>query len=263
MRKCKLNENAFDEVTESSAYWIGFLMADGCINLKKNRQPSVSLRISERDIEHVEKFRSFLESTHKISVYENKRYNTNGKLASIAVTSSKLVLDLEKYGVTARKSLTAKACEELEQNPNFWRGMVDGDGYIYTTFNNLPAIGLCGSENIVKQFENFVKQAAPNCQATPRHRKIWQFQTSGKHAYLILKELYQNTSVSLDRKQTLANDILSVPWTSKKADRSNLTHKQLLVLKESLGTWKNVAQSLNMNEKWLSKLVWRRKHNKH
>ena len=38
-RRYSLNENAFDSATEESAYWIGFLMADGYIVRKKNVAP--------------------------------------------------------------------------------------------------------------------------------------------------------------------------------------------------------------------------------
>jgi transposase-like protein len=60
-----LDESVFDTITEESAYWIGFLMADGCIGSKK---PVVSLCLADEDRHHVERFRSFLKSSHKISI---------------------------------------------------------------------------------------------------------------------------------------------------------------------------------------------------
>ena len=33
--KLNVNERAFDEINEESAYWLGFLMADGCIRKRE------------------------------------------------------------------------------------------------------------------------------------------------------------------------------------------------------------------------------------
>ena len=97
-----INENVFNEITEESAYWIGFLMADGCIATRKS-SPYISLRISEVDIEHIEKFRSFLGSNHKIGVYSNNRsFKSQNKLACLSISSYKLASD---WAVEAKISL--------------------------------------------------------------------------------------------------------------------------------------------------------------
>jgi hypothetical protein len=263
MRRCKVNENVFDEINETSAYWIGFLMADGCIVTSPRKPPCVNLRISNIDHEHVKKFRNFLESTHKIGIYKNNGFKGND-LCCLQFSSSKLVRSLEKHGVTKRKSLTAKASDELKHNKHFWRGMIDGDGYIYLTTNNhLPAIGLCGSECIVKQFETFSKTICPECKANPRHKKIWQFQTSGESAYKIISELYKEQTLSLNRKQVLANGILAKTWDRERQNRSEITYEKLVHMHETIGDWESVAASLGIKRSSIFKLLWRKKNNKH
>ena len=55
------DETVFDEITEESAYWMGFLMADGNIYLPKGkRNPRITLVLSEKDKEHIVKFKFFL-----------------------------------------------------------------------------------------------------------------------------------------------------------------------------------------------------------
>lgn len=40
MRKYKLNEHFFDELNEKSAYWLGFLYADGYVRMKDGKSGS-------------------------------------------------------------------------------------------------------------------------------------------------------------------------------------------------------------------------------
>ena len=64
--KCQLRHNAFDELTPGAAYWVGFLFADGSVS-GCGQSGRVSLRVSERDRDHLVKLRAFLGSTHAIS----------------------------------------------------------------------------------------------------------------------------------------------------------------------------------------------------
>jgi len=94
-------------------------MADGCITTRKS-SPYLSLRITESDVEHVKKLRSFLESNHKIGIYSNNRgFKTTNKLACLSISSYKLATSLALFGVVPRKSLTVplihmKDCYDCE-----------------------------------------------------------------------------------------------------------------------------------------------------
>ena len=59
MRKYNLNENFFDELNEKSAYWLGFLYADGYVSSYEN---SIGISLKSEDINHLEKFKNFLNS---------------------------------------------------------------------------------------------------------------------------------------------------------------------------------------------------------
>ena len=64
------NASAFDEYSENSCYWAGFLAADGNVDTK-NR---IRIMLKYDDINHLEKFKEFLQSTHTISSNTDK-YN--------------------------------------------------------------------------------------------------------------------------------------------------------------------------------------------
>ena len=58
-----VNEGAFSLDTEESAYWAGFLIADGCISVPQSGSPSVSINLMACDKTHLILFRAFLGAT--------------------------------------------------------------------------------------------------------------------------------------------------------------------------------------------------------
>lgn len=197
-----LNENAFDTLTEESAYWVGFLMADGCVSGRYLR-----LGLAEIDLPHIEKLKTFLGSSHVVA------YSPEG-VYQFAVSSRRLASALAKYGVVPRKTHSAQVIG-LEHNRHFWRGVIDGDGSlgIYRSGRNMlprPRIQLVGSRELLTQFIAFVKARFPECRLnmTPS-RSIYYVGTNGKFARALVALLYSDCSTYLGRKYDKAVEILS------------------------------------------------------
>lgn len=202
-RKCLVNENVFDQLTEESTYWIGFLMADGNISIRKDGSPELALVLANKDKDHVEKFRKFLESTHALIDVPSTR------ATRFSVRSKKLVDILAKYGIVPNKSLNTSAPIVLNMNPHFWRGVVDGDGHLAIDSHNRVRLSLCGSKELMTQFLTFIKKHNPNCGATVKsHKSIFRVQLACKSAVRTIQLLYTNCSIALDRKKSIATIIL-------------------------------------------------------
>lgn len=204
LRQFQLNENAFATITPESAYWIGFLMADGCIGGKWSNEVSVMLR--EKDKKHLEKLKAFLKAEHRILQSPSSKKRGAWKFA---VRSNKLGEDLMRYGVTRKKSLTCKVIG-LETNRDFWRGVVDGDGDIY--FNPMRGfwfLTLCGSKPLMQQYLNFIKTIAPTKATLRPQKNIWKVSLGGHFSADVLHALYYDSCVSLDRKMKIANELFS------------------------------------------------------
>lgn len=121
---------SFDSVTKESAYWLGFLFADGCVD-NKNR---VRLMLQESDRAHILKFRKFVGAT-EFQVQECAGYSRT----AIEFTSSLLCSKLAKFGIIPRKTLTSTPPDiEIlgEYLRDFLRGLFDGDGTICESFSN-------------------------------------------------------------------------------------------------------------------------------
>lgn len=93
---------------------------------------------------------------------------------------------------------------------HYWRGMVDGDGSLARKGENLYTVFLCGSEACVR---GFAAWAAELCGTTAKpytRTGCWYISISGRHQVRkLVQALYGDAAVSLDRKQEIANRILS------------------------------------------------------
>jgi NUMOD3 motif len=215
MRRCTLNESAFSVVTPDSAYWIGYLIADGNVSIKKGGSV-IALRIQVPDKDHLIKFRAFVGSSHKIGYYVSK---ARGDISySIYFHSEKMAEDLARYGVVPSKCFTVKVKGGVENNKDLWRGVIDGDGNlgIYLrrgrdgSFRPLPYISLTSNLNVCLQFKVFLEESlgVPMPDPVP-YKNSYLFSISDHRALRAITLLYTNCALALDRKLALARNIMN------------------------------------------------------
>lgn len=210
IRRHALNQSAFSAITEESAYWIGFLFADGYLRfIGKSASPRVELLLAIRDREHVERFRSFAGSSHALSV--SKANHRGSGYARVSLPSSQLVADLQEHGMN-NNSLAHEASAPLARSRDFWRGVVDGDGCLRLKPGpqgvEYPYLDLCGGKTLVSQFFNYATTLTSTRTALRQQGKIWRIAFNGKAASVIASVLYRNASISLERKREIATRIV-------------------------------------------------------
>jgi len=224
-RLYSLNENAFSKITDESAYWAGFLMADGNIRYKGRNQYVLSLEIAYKDIEHLKRFQKFL-NTNK-PIYERKRIICNGTqihVVSLQICSEKIYKDLiSNFNVTENKSFNAKANNILVYNRHFWRGMIDGDGCVCNKKggkNGYFNIHLIGSLDICKQFKKYLKTTVEIKSNICKKGKIFSMHANGQYGIKLGEILYKDTSLYLERKY--------VKWLSRYEQSQNNIRRSIL-----------------------------------
>lgn len=140
MNKDSFDENYFEVIdSEHKAYWLGFLMADGCVlesvNKDGERTPAtLQIALGIQDIEVIEKFKEDIHLNKNITVgfHKNPTKNTETEHCKITAGSRKMCMDLVKHGCTPRKSLTLEFPDTVPEDliPHFIRGYFDGDGCV-------------------------------------------------------------------------------------------------------------------------------------
>jgi hypothetical protein len=227
-RKYALNEAAFDNAAQNpeAQYWIGFLLGDGCLmkhvskvkgRNKKKVQYCTVLSLTQSDSGHLISFRDFLGSNQPIGQECVGGYPNSKTSLRLTISSRRIFDALARYGLTPRKSMTAKVIG-LENSVHFWRGCVDADGYLmYRRANGkcYPAVGLVGPMCLLRQFAGFMQSIDPQIPATihPLHQ-IWKVEAYGRRGIKVIRALYDNDAIALPRKKMVANQTFA--WVPKK-----------------------------------------------
>lgn len=209
-RRYSLDQTFFDVIdTEQKAYWLGFITADGCID-----DNSLRFDLAAIDAGHLSKFTADIQSTQPVGFRNSKRYDEFHPQAYLYLNSERLVKALKALGVAERKSLDGKPCEKVPPHllPAYWRGLFDGDGSIghYTSPIRHWRATLVGNYYVVSAFRDYVATIVTSKATVCPRGKIFGISYVGLSLPgTIVKVLYGDATVYLDRKYALAQELIA------------------------------------------------------
>lgn len=204
--KISLNSNIFKIIdTEEKAYWLGFLYADGSIYKDLKGHYRFELGLQEKDVKHIEKFKSFIQSKHKI------KYREKTKSYRISFNDSEFSNNLIKLGCIPKKSLILKFPTEQQVSlnliPHFIRGYFDGDGYLSKPPKQLT-VDILGTNEFLTTLTSYINSKNKKLKKDKRHiNNTFIFSLYGDNARNFLKFIYKDATVFLDRKKELYNNL--------------------------------------------------------
>lgn len=202
--RVRCDETVFDVIdSEEKAYWLGFMYADGNISYSGNR---IEVRLSIKDLNHLEKFRSFLRLSTQI---RTGICNGNG-FCHLSIRNKHMWNALNNLGCTPRKSLTL-VFPKLDIFTNkilvkdFIRGYVDGDGClcIYPKKNTyVTSLSLVGTESFLTTIKNIFWNIGDirNKSCTNWENKAYDLKFPPVASRKIARILYENATIYLERK---------------------------------------------------------------
>lgn len=220
-RKYSCDYDYFESIdSNEKAYWLGFIMADGCIlhtkrirKLKTGDFPQerlyLQIALAEKDIDHLVKFSNSLKSTYPIHTYETKEKH---KYCRVIIEDKKFCNDLIKLGATPAKSLTLEFPKNLDKKYilDFTRGYFDGDGCLssheYKYGNGIEyEFNITGTSEMLTTVLNILKLKITDKTLKQRYGKKNVNNYTAKYcgnlqAFRVMHLLYNNASVYLERK---------------------------------------------------------------
>jgi hypothetical protein len=199
------NDRYFQVIdTEEKTYWLGFLTADGCVTQGKKHgdSPRITIHLAKQDYGHLIKLKQALQATQMVSASEQS--------CSLTIFSKDMAADLATHGVLPKKTFSTKPTQVAsELVRHYWRGVIDGDGWIQ---KNGTRLTLVGDYEVILGFQSFVLSHCPKVKACiNRMDNIYQFVVTGKGAQKILELLYGDAMVYLERKNELAKQAYTFP----------------------------------------------------
>jgi hypothetical protein len=160
MKKYNFNEYFFHEVNEKSAYWLGFLYADGYTRMKNGKSGEVKLKLKDTDRNHIELFLKDLGCDKPIKCGVDKK----SKFCSVTVYSNIMVKQLFELGCVNNKTQKIRL-PKLDEvfMPHFIRGYFDGDGSISKVKNrpNSFVVSLCSNKEFNNELVKFLGYGKP------------------------------------------------------------------------------------------------------
>lgn len=192
--------------TGYKAYWLGFLIADGCVS----RKGEIIIALKATDAGHISIWRAAVESKRRITRSEKmKSFGASHwlyKSARFVIKSNQMAGDLFDLGVipakTGRTVYPKGIPEALEAD--FWRGAVDGDGWLFwgkAGARKQFTLGLTGNLELINEFRVFCRKHVPTNASIQANGSIVRFVVTDSYAYRIANLLYGSATVALRRKR--------------------------------------------------------------
>lgn len=208
MRKIEYNVNpfVFQRINnEESAYWLGFIYADGCMC----DESRIQMILKGSDYHHLEKMKIFLNWNGSIrrGIRENK-YD----ICKLVFRCKPMFEDLLALGCHPNKSKDL-IFPTKEQVPDeflfhFIRGYVDGDGSLGKLKRGniwYPRFSLCGTYDFIDGMLNRTGWKRNKIQVRKDGLAIIEWQ--GKYGKEFAHQLYDDANIYLDRKYEIVKKL--------------------------------------------------------
>lgn len=216
----------FEEITPEAAYWLGYLMADGCMaNNSSSQGARLMLECKIEDKEILEKFCEFL------NIRKNRiTIGHQGKSVALSLAESNFTVSPREFGIIPNKSYVENTVPEIILNNDelflqYFKGLLDGDGTIHTAKGSLGLSILSNSKTMLEQCKNKLeslipeptsiwlltkeKEKIPKATQNLYYIKIGTGRYAHSNIQYLYSHFYDNYKIILTRKEQLLKEMLT------------------------------------------------------
>lgn len=154
--------HVFDKINFESAYWLGYLMADGCFVVSSKRpNKTLMLECKYTDKEILEKFCDFIKIRK-----ERITIGHHGASVALAIADSNFSTSVSEFGIVPNKSHIEIEIPDIIANDNelflqFLKGIIDGDGTIHTAKSSKGVSFITNSKTLAIQCKDILSYLLP------------------------------------------------------------------------------------------------------
>lgn len=206
----KVHHNPFADLSNPDVmYWLGWLATDGYISHKETR---VTLDLSIRDIDVIEKFQQFV--SPKLTIHYSIHHK-KFEMVFISFRNKEITNYLYELGFKENKTFTF--VPNFEITWDYIRGVFEGDGYLRRKEVNITGASKLHIEAIC----NFVKSCGIRCairtKTTPQGTTMYDFEINNKEGInQFLDNIYKDANTFMNRKYYNARAIRNGSWKDPK-----------------------------------------------
>lgn len=242
------------------AYIIGLLQTDGSYYCQSRNRGRICIELKIEDIDILYKIKKILNCNSDVKKrIRDTNFCKNYTSCSFSIFSINIRKELSKYIPVGKKSEIICMPHEISEI-DYWRGIIDGDGSLGLTKNNIPFISLTTkSENLANSYRDFVEKHTNYRIKSERNDrdKIYNLMLTKEKAQIITNLLYYDECLCLNRKfkssidvkkwirpKTMRIKIWNVQKWTQKEDEFILNHELLESMKYLNRTKKSVQTRL-------------------
>lgn len=210
-------EDFFDTPNLLNNVIAGLIASDGCINDTKNHSRRLDLGFAEKDFNHWDKVKNYLEYngpyyksvwTKEFDFTKYKKYTSSGVFYSLCISRSDRWAEklYEYWNITPRKTYTLEPpnIKDIEHIYAFLSGLLDGDGFICLNDKMRLSLAFLGTEKLLlwikEQFDNLVPFDINNSPKQKDDSKVFIYYTSHWKSYALAKYFLSLDLLRMDRK---------------------------------------------------------------
>jgi hypothetical protein len=210
-----IDDSTFSRRDPETAYWAGFLMADGCVNHRRKTTVRIQVHLSSQDVDHLRTFANFIGHTGKLVP------TSSGGLI-MSVNSRRMADDLALWGVVPNKTYVGTIPNDIppELMPHYLRGLIDGDGGIYdrrrADEKHEWSLELTSNEAVIHHVASLLQHEldiAPSLRSRCNHNTshhTWKLRVGRKEDVrrLLSWLQYDGSGPSMRRKRDVSNRLI-------------------------------------------------------
>ena len=210
-RKYFINENFFEKIdNEQKAYWLGFLLADGCVSQRNDKCMLLQLSLANKDIDHINKFQKDLQSSYPL------RYKKKVNMTYVHYCNTKICQDLIKLGCLPKKTFLVEF-PKIDSSLYFdlIRGYFDGDGCIHIskalTKSGKPkrhCWSICGTRKFLEKVHLILLENDIDSNIYKKGNISYLVVVKINQLPKLYNILYNNCTIKMDRKYNKFKDYL-------------------------------------------------------